>query len=67
MDLDLYNKGELEVRVEDGHLVLEVGSKGGSVVAKADAGYFIDKLAEAIPGEIDDQVLGVFKLALGAK
>ena len=64
MDAELYNKGELEISIENGDLVIEVGSKGASVRAVADAGYFMDKLAEKIPGEIDNAVIGIIKGAL---
>lgn len=64
MDAELYNKGELEVSIIDGDLVIEVGSKGASIVAKANGAYFLDKLAEKIPGEVDDAVINIIKAAL---
>lgn len=66
MDLDLYNKGELDIDFVNGELIIQVGSKGGSIMAKADAGYFLDKLAEKIPGEIDDKIIAMLKAAAGA-
>lgn len=64
MDAELFNKGELEVKLTDGKLILEVGSKGATIMAEVDPEYFIDKLTAAIPGEIDDNIAKVFKAAL---
>ena len=66
MDADLYEKGELKVEILEGDLVVKYEGLGGSVVMTAESGYFIDKLMEAIPGEIDDAVLNIIKGALNA-
>jgi hypothetical protein len=73
MDLDIA-KGQpgselqYEVKVLAGKVVLSVGytGKGGTltVAGQLDPDTFIDKLAEAIPGKIDDAVLGMLKAAL---
>ena len=36
---------------------------GGGLYLDLDAEYFLDKLAEIIPGEIDDAVIAMIKLA----
>lgn len=45
---------------------LDSSGLGATVSAKLNGDYFIDKLAEKIPGQIDDAVLGVLKAALKA-
>ena len=37
---------------------------GAAVELNASADYFLDKLAAAIPGQIDDQVIALIKLGL---
>jgi hypothetical protein len=63
--------GKYDVEFKDGNLVIEVdanvavGSAG--LIVKVDASKVCDAIAKAIPGQIDDAVLGVIKAALGAK
>lgn len=73
MDLVLHEgapSAELLYKVEivGGKIVLSAGyaGKGGNAEFKAvvDPDYFIDKLAEAIPGKVDDTVLNLLKAAL---
>lgn len=58
-------EGSLEISFKEGKLLLSVkhahasGSVG--IVAEQDAGYFLDKLAEAIPGDWDKAVIEVLK------
>lgn len=70
--MDLLNEqlGDVSLKIEvaDGKVKLSsaLDSKGLgaqlSVVLEPD--YFIDKLAEAVPGKIDDMVLGMLKQVL---
>lgn len=59
---------ELEVEFKDGMLRLTFGYDGKGVDAgvyvDADPEYFLDKLAAAIPGQIDDMVIAALKGAL---
>lgn len=64
MDKELYEKGEVEVAIINGDVVVKYEGKGASNVLTLKADYFLDKLMEAIPGEIDDAVLGIVKGAL---
>ncbi len=62
--------GKYDVDFKEGKLVaaVDAGDKEGMVsaglVVKLDAGKVIDALARAIPGQIDDAVLGLMKAAL---
>ena len=67
---ELGAEGAFDLKIEGGKVVL-VGahnSKGAEIGAcvKVSPDYFIDKLAAAIPGKIDDMVLGMLKEALKA-
>lgn len=64
MNQDLYKKGEINIALENGKLVLFLDTKGADVRVDVDPDYFLDKLAEAIPGDIDDQVFMLLKAAL---
>lgn len=66
MDQELLKQGELTLSIVGGDLVLSFESKGVAASVKVESEYFIDKLAEAIPGQIDDAVLGMIKAALKA-
>ena len=62
--------GKVEVKVAGGVLSVEldagaVGLSAG-VVLKLDSDQVCDALAKAIPGTIDDALLGVLKVALKA-
>jgi hypothetical protein len=63
-------QGDLKtvVKVEDGNVVNEttLATKGlsSSLVTKVDSDYFLDKLAEAIPGTLDDALISMLKAAL---
>lgn len=69
-DIALGPEGQLALKLEDGKLVIEVkhvhASGEVSVVAKEDAGYFMDKLAALIPGQLDDAIIALIKGALKA-
>lgn len=69
-ELASVSKGEIsaDVKFEAGKIVLssKYDGKGADAEVKVsvEAGYFIDKLKEAIPGQIDDAVLELLKGAL---
>lgn len=67
-EVSLGSEGGVKLSIEGGKLKLEVvyDSKGldGSIGLMLDPDYFIDKLAEAIPGKIDDAILNILKAAL---
>lgn len=54
--------------IVDGNIVitskLDTSGVGASVSATVNGEYFLDKLAEKIPGQIDDAVLALLKAAL---
>jgi hypothetical protein len=64
------SEGSYDIDLEAGDLVFKVahGSKGVSagVEVRIKADYFLDKLAEKIPGEVDDAIFAVLKGALKA-
>lgn len=75
MDMDIKDgaigsEGSYDIDLKGGDLVFKVshGSKGLSagVEVSIKAEYFIDKLAEKIPGEVDDAIFAVLKGALKA-
>ena len=61
-------ESEYEVKFEEGKLKIIAGYDGKGAGAKIlltiEGGYFLDKLAEAIPGEIDDMVIAAIKGAM---
>lgn len=61
---DLYEKGEIKVELKEGKICLLYDGKGGDIELKLEVDYFMDKLKEAIPGEIDDAVIELLKGAL---
>lgn len=56
---------KVEIIAGDVHLSVEHASKGvgASLGVKISTDYFLDKLAAAIPGEIDDAVIAMIKAA----
>lgn len=72
MDIVETNVGpesKVKVNFNNGNLVITVAYDGegldGSLSLTVDAGYLIDQLEKAIPGTLDDTVLGLIKAALG--
>jgi len=63
MEKDLFVKGEIAVRLDGDKLVIEYNGKGGGANVNVNASYFLDLLAEAIPGEVDDAVINMLKAA----
>jgi hypothetical protein len=63
--------GKYDVAFKDGALVIEVdanvpvGSAG--LLVKVDASKVLDAIAAAIPGKVDDAIIGIIKAALLAK
>jgi len=59
---------DYKLELKDGKLRLEgkYGGAGGAAGAffELEPNYFLDKLADAIPGEIDDMVIAALKGAL---
>jgi hypothetical protein len=57
-----------DLALESGKVVLTLGYDGKGadvkVIGAVEVGYFLDKLAAAIPGKIDDAVFDMLKLAL---
>lgn len=64
MEKELYKEGEVVVNLINEDLVITYAGKGGSVTVKVEGDYFLDKLADAIPGTIDDTIINVIKAAL---
>lgn len=62
MEQELYEneKANLVVKLQDANIVLEV--KGAKLIV--DGEYFLTKLGEVIPGEVDDTVIAVLIAAL---
>lgn len=60
--------GEYELEYKEGKLrfTLDIDTKGvdAGLYIDLDPDYFIDKLAKAIPGDLDDMVLAMLKSAL---
>lgn len=65
---ELGAEGEVKLELSGGKLSLLVNydSKGldGQVKLSVDSDYFIDELKTKIPGQIDDAILEVLKVAL---
>ena len=63
-------KGETEfdIKFEEGKVKLSFGYDGKGVEAGVHANlkleYFLDKLKAAIPGEVDDKIVDMLKIAL---
>jgi len=62
------SEGKAKVELKDGKLYIVGFYDGKQMDAELKVGIevdmFIDQLAEAIPGKIDDAILGVLKVAL---
>jgi hypothetical protein len=69
-DIALGPEGQLVMKLEAGKVVIslsDVHASGSvSLSVSEDAGYFLDKLAALIPGQVDDAVIAVIKAALKA-
>lgn len=67
-NVDLAKELGLDIKIENKKLVLAVKYDGkgadATVMVEVEAAYFLDKLAAAIPGTLDDSVIAAIKLAL---
>jgi hypothetical protein len=72
MDIVSGKNGEVDfaVKIEKGILLLEVGyigsGAGAGIKVTLEADYFLDKLKNAIPGQLDDSVIDLIKVAVKA-
>ena len=61
-------EGELSLKIEDGKVKVIVSYDGKQADAKLEVSLgvdeYLDMLKEAIPGEIDDKVIDLLKMAL---
>lgn len=68
---ELGTEGLLVLKLSQGKLVLELNhahkSGKAGLVVEQDASYFLDKLAELIPGQIDNAVIELLKAAVKAQ
>lgn len=73
MDMDIKegaigSEGSYEIDLLDGDLVMRANHESGGLAAgielKVKIDYFLDKLAEKIPGEVDDAIFAILKSAL---
>lgn len=66
-NVEISKEADVSLEYKDGKLRLTAGydGKGADVGLYVDIepDYFLDKLAEAIPGEIDDKVIALLKAA----
>lgn len=67
VEKELSNELDVKVTWEDAKLKLELGYDGkgadAGVYVKLEAEYLLKKIAEAIPGEVDDMVLNAILAA----
>ena len=69
-DGKLGDNGDFAIEIKEGVILISAGymmnGLGAELGVKISPDVFIDKLAAAIPGEIDDAVLAILKAALKA-
>lgn len=67
VNVDFSKEAGIDLKMEEGKLRLSVKYDGkgadAGVFVDLEPAYFLDKLAKAIPGEIDDQVIALIKAA----
>lgn len=65
---ELGPEAKYDVKIVEGKVIMAIKYDGvetdAELVVKIDAGLFLDKLAAAIPGQIDDAIIAVLKGAL---
>lgn len=66
MSTELYAEGEVKIELVKEDVVITYAGKGGSVSVKIEGEYLLDKLAEVIPGDVDDTIINIIKAALKA-
>ncbi len=68
--IEISKEAKFDLKVQGGKLILAVTYDGAQVDAavtvSVDGAAFLDKLAAAIPGSIDDAVIAVAKGAIAA-
>lgn len=68
LDKEVSKESDLLIELNDGVVVLKLVYDGkgvdGELSVKVSSDYFMDKLKEAIPGDIDDAVIDIIKAAL---
>ena len=61
-------ESNVKISFKDAKIVVTFGYEGNgggaTVEAHVDADYFLDELAKAIPGQVDDAVIAVVKMAI---
>lgn len=66
----LGSEANFDLKMEAGQLILTVSYKGSeasaSLSAGVEPGLFLDKLKALIPGQVDDAVIEIIKMALKA-
>lgn len=67
---EIGKEADVIVEIVGGKIVvkaqLDSSGVGAGVSVTLETDYFLDKLSAAIPGQIDDAVIGIFKAALKA-
>ena len=72
MDKVIGGEGSLGLKIENGVLVISLNYDGkgldGGIVLKIDGDYFVDKLAEAVPGnsQLEAGIVAALKVAFRA-
>lgn len=68
LNQELGQEGKMSIKFENGKAIVTVSydGKGGgaSMTAFANADYFLDLIAKAIPGQVDDMVILALKAAI---
>jgi len=71
LEKELGTETDLEISFKEGKAVIAVKYDGkgadAAVSVALDSDYFLQKLAEAIPGEIDDAIIDMLRIALKAQ
>ena len=71
-NIPISNFGDFEAKINAGKLVLTLkmgmptGEVKGGLEVEVETGLVLDAIAKAIPGQVDDAVFNVIKLALKA-
>ena len=67
-NIEISNEANFDLEFKEGKLMLKCGYDGKGLDAglyiELEADYFLDKLAEKIPGKLDDTVIAMLKGAL---
>lgn len=67
-EIEISKEAKVDIAVKEGFLILSVDytgkDGGGALSVKVSTDNLLDELAKAIPGTVDDVVIGVIKQAL---